>query len=432
MAAGTAGNLGWDPSGAVSTEPVEGLKEAGYAASAIPTSENWNWLLNRLGAASIRRFQYAEQLIEARQCGAIPQPETAGLVLPYGMLPIGYSRMDVLWELAGDANETQMCADGLAIWLTVDDGAGNYTVRRRSRINGAVEDNSAAGSFDYPFIATAGGNLYLVTDNGAGVPRLYAVDRGAGLPALYNINLPAGAMTAYAVATDGFYVCVAAGNGVYLYSDTGAAFSYEGTYNHGAAISSIAMNGRRIVIGGTAAAGAPPYLQMRVLTYAPALDYSMSRTTGSGIVAVANYSDNRVGWCGAPDVGLARGINLGPDARWERGTAGVIERAAVMLADGSLCTANDGGGIIISDPVDGEMLSLTNWDPMGAVTVNQLAYDYDGLFALGDVTAAGHRLKRYCIATNPCLYSVISDLNNWSSRHYTWCHSLIQPIGELR
>jgi hypothetical protein len=69
------------------------------------------------------------------------------------------------------------------------------------------------------------------------------------------------------------------------------------------------------------------------------------------------------------------------------------------------------------------------WDPGLGTNINSIAFDFDGLFVLGDVDAGGKRLKRYRLTNQPRAYivqstAVLSGLYYQARAN----HSLIQPL----
>lgn len=423
MAAGTTGNVAWAedaPVGDIS-EPAEALKAVGYAADEIPTHEEFNWTMQRLGRASIRRFATSEDLIAARRAGPIAIPEDVGIVLPGGTYSGSVQPWSVAWAIAGDANETEMCCDGEYLWVTAGAGIAKF-IRRRLRSTGAIDLDQPAGTFDYPFLATAGGKVY-VCDDVAGTPTLQAYNR-TDLTLAYSLALPAAA-TVYAIATDGYFVGVAAGNFLRLYRDTGAALALVGSYDHTAQVNSVAMDGHFIVIGGVTPGGGPPHNQIRFLDYTPALSDSRSRTGNPAVLKVC-FDGEAVGFAGDIDGANYTGYFRSRLAtiRWEEAAAA----EDCLFLDGRLILAKD-GSISIHDPFNGDRIDVLIWDAGAATNVHRLAHDFDGFFALGDATAGGFRLRRYHITNQPRLYAV-QEPGYVTSVYYRAVHSLIQPVEQ--
>ncbi len=415
--AGTTGNLAWAEDGSeLATEPVDGFKASGYSFKHVPTYENLNWTLQQLGRASVRRFNTAEGLIQARRSGTgggAPNElhEDFGLVLPPTTDPL----WSELWAVAGDATETEFVSDGEFLW-TMAGAALNMAVRKRSRIDGSVVATGVM-AWDYPYIATAGGNVYAL-DDVVGVATLHAVDRDT-LASSYNVAI--GAVTPTAIATDGTYVCVLEGNNAHLYQDTGAALVAVGgawPYTPGVAVNAVAMDGGYIVLGGATDGGNN---EAWILDYAATVQASLTRTGNAAITRIA-FDGRRIGFGGAVDAGNYIGLFSGlfGTLRWEDNVA--ANDVAITL-DGTLLRASN-GSVAIYDPQDAAIWRIILWDAGAATAVNRLAYDFDGLFALGAPDAGGNRLKRYQIHATPKFYSVEQD----ATHPHRAIHSIIQPV----
>jgi hypothetical protein len=423
MAAGTSGNLSWGEAAAADvTEPAEALKTIGYGVDEVPTHEEFNWSLKTLGRAAVRRFASTELLIQSRRAGDTATAEDVGLVLPFGGL--GAANVPVWnpdWHQAGDANESEICSDGEYLWTVAGAGANRF-LRRRLRLTGAIDlDEPAPINFDYPFVACAGGNVY-VLDDAAGTPQIRVFDRVA-LSLLYSVALP-GAATAYGLATDGYYVAVAAGNFIRLYHDTGAALTLDGSYDHTAQVNSVAMDGRTILLGG-ATPGASD--QLRTLAYgagAPTLSTTLNRAGNPQVLRVA-FVDEQIAFEGDVDGTDYTGFFRNEIASTMRCNL-LIAANDVKIVNGMVAFARN-GTIAFVDPNNSDPIKSILWDGGAATAVNRLSYDNDALFVLGAATGAGTRLRRYSIHNQPRLYRVV-DPTSVTLRRYGGVHSLVQPI----
>jgi hypothetical protein len=416
---GTSGNIAWAEGGLADlSEPAEALKLVGYGLDEIPTHEEWNWLLYSLGRASIRRFATAEDLIHARRAADVATPEDFGIVLPAAGSGGTSKKWSVVWEVAGDANEVDLVADGEYLWTIAGAGAARF-VRRRSRITGAVDlDEPAPVGLAYPGIACAGGNVYAL-DLHLGNLQVVAYDRST-LAQLYTVDTATATPTATAIATDGRYVAVVADNLLYLYQDTGAALTLVGAaYDHTAQINDVAMDGSRIILGGATPGAAD---QIRVLSYTPAISSTLDRAGNSQVLRV-DTDGGQVAYVGDTDGGDYTGWFRSEDAAQV-----VVKPPAndVQWLDGLLVFAR-GGSVSVWDPLTASLAQVILWDAGAATAVNRLAYDYDGLFALGAATAGGFRLRRYCCNEGPRLYHVLSPQTPELQRH-GGVHSLLRPV----
>ncbi len=396
-------------------DPGAPLRNAGYGPNEIPAHEHFNWLFQQYGRAAIRKHDSAEDLIASR--------DEIGFVLPTGGLGT-YMTPDwqLDWLIAGDANESEICSDGEYLWTVA--GAGfNRFVRRRKRSDGSVSlDQSGWPFIDYPFIATLGGNVYVLDDD-MGVPEIHVFDR-VTLTYLYGVLLP-GAATARGIATDGYYVAVAAGTVVHLYQDTGAALTPIGTYDHTAQVNAICMDGSFLTLAGATPGAAD---QVRVLSYGAggfALFATLDRAGNPQARKVARV-DELIAHCGDIDTadytGVWRSMNE-DELRW----AGARATNDVAIVDGMVVEASN-GSIRFRDAVDGSLIKIIHWDAGAATAVNRLAYDNDALFVLGAATAGGHRLKRYSMHSQPKMFRTLDPATAIRRRYTSGVPSLIQPI----
>ena len=451
--AGTAGNLGWDPAGTASVEPLEALKEAGWPLDGIPPHETINWLLSKLGAAGVRRFDTVEALIAARICGTFTaEPETVGLVYPEstGFGTTGaFPRLSEQWAIAGSATDVGLWSDGEYLWMA-HGTLGIYHVRKRSRIDGSVVLDGGP-SLVYPLIATAGGIVFGVSDDGAGKPRLCAFDRDT-LALLDYIDLPSVA-TPYAIDTDGVYVAVGAGHKVHLYRFIGVAFIVGGgsggefdEYDHGANVLSVSLTGSKLIISGVAGTGGN---QIRVFSYDQAvgtltLDHSIAH---AGIAAVeAHATDGErlftssdqdgdghtlVAFPGSisnPGAWKLWGYNPGPSiysitVSEDRIWIGTGEGILGFLLDAFRAD-------YAASLSEGVLRDTIVWGGGAGKPITALAFDFDGLFALGaDDGTSHHLLRRFRLTNQPRLYAVQrrSGVGAPPTVHRA-NHALIQPV----
>ena len=394
MAVGTAGNLAWAEDGAaLMSEPVEAHKEIGIALNEVPAAEEWNWLLREHGRAVIRRFATTEDLIQARRAGvAGDASEDFGLVDSEGIAPFSWA-----WRHAGDATEAEICSDGEYLWTMFDAGAG-FRIRRRSRVNGAVVGADGVPTYDYPFLATVGGSIY-VADDLAGDVKIAAVDR-VTLAESYHLDIVAGG-TVRAIATDGHHVAVAAGNFLHLLHDSGAALTLVGSYDNGFAVNSVKMDGQFIVIAGDPDGGGDN--QIWAMVYTPSIWQPMSRTGAVAVDRIA-YNGRSIAFVGPTDGGKYSGYFRGATAalRWE----GSVASNDAAIVRGMVVLAGADGYIRFLDPVDGDEIVVVGWDA-GGDDVLRLAWDNDSLFVLGVFTGT-YRLGRICIRNQAELFQVMA------------------------
>jgi hypothetical protein len=431
--------------GALVSEPPEPLKESGFGFLSIPTAEEWNWVMREHGRAAIRRFASSEAMIQARRVGNLASTvEDIGAIIPPVSGFSGYGpAWSYWWEVAGDANETEMCADGEYLWLTAG-APGARFIRQRLRTTGAAGiDNSGIG-LAYPYLACAGGDVFGLGDNGAGKPVLYIFWR-ADLSTVGSTVLP-NVATAYAIATDGTYAAVAADSKVHLYRMTVGAPLLIGSYDHGAQINSVAMDGRFIVVGGADSGG----VQIEVLAYTTTVPMTLDMVTTIGRASAATvnkvaFNGRAIAFAGAADangdnVGLFAGMNeaiggpLWNDVRGDRDLVvtedgrvlGVMVSAAIQFGPEGRPSYKVGPPIDVRGA--GQVEEAIYWDPLlPMLNINRVAYDFDGLFLLGEADSGGKRLKRVILHRQPKLYTVQSG-----TAPYRAIHSLIQPISNAR
>lgn len=405
----------WAEAG-VAVDPGAALRASGYQPNDIPAAQHFNWLFQMYGRGILRQYDTAEELIASE--------DEIGIVLPSGGLG---SYITPAWQLdwlhAGDADESEICCDGQYLWTVAGSGLNRF-VRRRKRSDGSVDlDQVGHPRFNYPFIASLGGNVY-VLDDALGVPQIRAFNR-VTLTYLYGVALP-GAATARGIATDGFYVAVIADNVVHLYQDTGSALvATGGTYNHTSQINALAMDGSRCVIAGATPGAAN---QIRVLTYGAggfALYSTLDRAGNPQALSVA-LGDEAIAAAG--DIDTADYTALWrSDATTALRWAGAFVTYAVALVDGMVVEAGN-GSIRFRDLVDGLVIKTILWDAGAGTAVRRLAYDNDALFVLGDATAGGHRLKRYSMHTQPRIFRTLNPATTLSRRYTSGVPSLLQPV----
>lgn len=426
--AGTTGNLAWAEDGSEPVlEPADGYKATGYAYGDIPTAENLNWTLQRLGRASVRRFDDPAELVAARRSGTgggAPNelPETLGVIMDAspGTVPLG-----TIWNNAGTANDATLHSDGSALW--VGDVAGG--ISKRSLVDGSLLLSGPFDGVGAPLatvstrIASAGGAVYAMKTSG-GTRWLSAFDRDTlwelysvdtGVPAVVNI---------YDVATDGQYVTVAMADTVYIYQDTGAALVASGNWakGGGSIVRALRMDGRYVITGGTASVVVAPFDHIVVLDYAMNPVATLSRTA-YGIPENPAGSDtiNRIWWdgrrilyvSGDPDsagnyAGCFESIYSTTEC-WqlqEYAHDGAIIDVGINGSSGGplAVMACDDGNLKFYRIASGGRIAIVDWDFAGAQVPLRLSWDYDGIYVFGNVTAAGIRLGRYSLTPGQRLY----------------------------
>lgn len=423
--AGTSGNLGWAESAAADvTEPSDALKADGYGVNEIPTHEHWNWLLREHGRAAVRRFASTEALIQARRSGTgagVETGEDVGLVLPFvgagGFIPQPWSVP--AWSKAGSVVETEIAVDGEYVWVTHDNGAGSYYLRglARSDFSLVVEANTPAQRFSAPVLATAGGNVY-TAHSSLGTTKLQARSRTT-CEKLYELDTGE-ASAAVALATDGYYVAMVAGNKVILYEDTGAALAAVagGSHNHTAALYCVAMDGVRLVAGGSSGPGH----DLHVWEYgAGGLSALTTLSRGAACRQVA-FDGTHI--LSAGDISGANYVEL----FWSLHETTPVWTGTVATADvaivGDLAVLAQSGQIVTFDLRLGMQSHLLLWDAGAGTAVNRLAWDNDALFVLGNLTGGGVRARRYAVSNQPALFSRLSSLFLLPCA----VHSLVQPV----
>ena len=424
--AGTTGNLGWAESGVEPvTEPLDALKADGFAFQDPWAAENANWQLQRLGRASLPRFASTELLVQARRSGTGPpeEREDVGLVEAFAGRP-GYSPAPwgIAWSVGGDATELDIAADGEFTWTTPDFGGASYFLRCLARLDGnlVVEASTPGQRFNYQFVATAGGNVY-TADDLAGVPQLQARSR-VDCTELYNVPFTAGAAVVHAVATDGLVVAIAAGNLVELFIDTGAALVSLGSYNHGAQINCLAMDGSKLVLGGVISAG----FEIEVLTYGPLGPAPYMSMARGATVNFVDFDGRSILFSGAISGANFAGLF------WSVLSAAPDWNVAVATDDvkivGDQAVLAQAGAVYVVDMRTGLPSETILWDAGAPTQVERLAWDNDALFVLGDLTATGRRRRRYEVRNQPQLFAVQVKDHDFTLSSFRAVHSLVQPV----
>lgn len=346
-----------------------------------------------------------------------------------------YQPLEARWGTAGDADFVDIAADGQWLWTTNGSGA-SYTLKRRSRENGAVDD-AFISDVDFPWIATAGGNVYLVDNKiTSGHTHLIAVDRDT-LAELYDLDLGSLEVNVRALVTDGKHVAIAYDNIVLFVEDTGAALVLADTWDNGADILCLAYDGKRLVYG--------------------CVKGTVGASTGK-VLVVLNWDGTSLsyynGWARASNAKVSQvafdgeyiRFNGDTDGSYYGGLQSWLETNTLLDESGSstLDLACDGEGHYFSANAGsvGSHSKTRAWQAVnthraiqerlylvpGSTNVTRIVYDNEHLFILCDADSDGYRLLSLAWRTQATLYRVIGSPLTSGNRAI---HSAIVPVGKL-
>lgn len=291
----TINEVRWDPTAGNQTEPTEGKKDVGWPLnSLVPFKElNWHWFkewkfLDWLRQVAIREFSTLEGGITV-----LSSPDTFRVHAPAAGLS---ARAEPIFNRQGSATT-------VAIIDVAGDGERIYYAQAGATYAAKPADGTDHGDWSTnPYNPATAGDVQCLAADGRYVYIVYVYSATGGDHEIHTLDPADGTLlssqdqqgvTSYnkCRANGGSFVALT-GNTILIYT-VGAVgvLTYDGSYNHGAALAALGIDDQYAYIGGTQGSGNFDVRKIRLSTQTATWSVALPVTSAPTINAIWTDGD---------------------------------------------------------------------------------------------------------------------------------------------